>query len=379
MSVVRPVAAENPLKHQAFINPQTGALTDYGHRVLTRLWERTGGFDDELYIALTSSNLGAAQSLAASASAEALARALGDAAAQGRLDSIDRLAGQLEALERRFGALQGISTAALQPAPKTRVIVFDASDTYSVGPDVLSIDVFCIGGGGGGGQGATLANGYGGGGGGGGGFTFATMRADSLPASVAITVGAAGTGGTSPSNSTAGGTSSFGTLVYARGGNRGTAGTVGAAGVGGVVTPAYGNLFQGGPGTDGSQTTAADAVNDYQGAPGGGGGGGYNNGSGGAGGAGSWRTLSATGGGGAGGAAGADGAAGTSAGDSDVYFGPGYGGGGGGGALTGDGGNGAAGVVGGGGGGGGAVGTGGTIPGNGGDGGAGRVIVVEHL
>lgn len=52
MTVVRPVLAESPLKQQQFINPKTGALTDYGHHVLTALFERTGGFDDDTWTAL---------------------------------------------------------------------------------------------------------------------------------------------------------------------------------------------------------------------------------------------------------------------------------------------------------------------------------------
>ena len=52
MSVIRPVAAENPLKNRAFIDPKTGALTDYGHHVVTALFERSGGFDDDMWTAL---------------------------------------------------------------------------------------------------------------------------------------------------------------------------------------------------------------------------------------------------------------------------------------------------------------------------------------
>jgi len=380
--VTRPVDVSPPQSMFPVVDPVTGRATSTFQRFLLNLWERTGGFTDEFFEILTVSNLGQIQGLIATGQNEALARALNDVAIQGRLDGIDRLSGQLEALQRQFGALQGVSTSALSPKPQTRVIIFDADDVYSAGSDVRSIDVYVIGGGGGGGRGSISSNGGGGGGGGGGGFTNATVNAATLPATIAVTVGAAGVGGSNgggPSLATDGGYSAFGDLLYANGGNHGITGIFGSGGAAGVVTTLYGNLYQGGPGSAGDLVTPPDAPNDYQGAPGGGGGGGYNNGSGGAGGAGSWRSLTATGGGGAGGAAGASGAPGSSAGDSDVYFGPGYGGGGGGGALTGDGGDGADGVVGGGGGGGGAIGSGGTVSGVGGNGGAGRVIVVEHL
>ena len=377
--VTRPVDVSPPQSLFALVDPVTGRATPTFQRFLLNLWERTGGFTDEFFQILSVSNLGTIQGLIATGQNEALARTLADVAIQGRLDGIDRVAGQLEALQRQFSALQGVSTSALSPQPKTRVVIFDADDVYSAGSDVRSIDVYVIGGGGGGGRGSFISGGGGGGAGGGGGFTNATMNASTLPDSISVTVGAAGDGGGFGVAPTAGGYSAFGDLLYANGGNVGANGSLGGGGAGGAVTTLYGNLYQGGAGTSGDFVTAADASNDYQGAPGGGGGGGYNNGSGGAGAAGSWRSLTATGGGGAGGAAGASGAPGSSAGDSDVYFGPGYGGGGGGGALTGDGGDGADGVVGGGGGGGGAIGSGGTVAGVGGNGGAGRVIVVEHL
>jgi len=377
--VARPVDVSPPQSMFPVVDPNTGRATSTFQRFLLNLWERTGGFTDEFFEILTVANLGTIQGLIATGQNEALARTLNDVAIQGRLDGIDRVAGQLEALQRQFGALQGVSTSALSPQPKTRVVIFDSDDTYSAGSDVRSIDVYCIGGGGGGGRGSLISTGGGGGGGGGGGYTNATMNAATLPATIAVVVGAAGDGGAAGVPVSAGGYSAFGDLLYANGGNAGTNGNIGVGGTGGAVTTLYGNLYQGGPGTNGDLVTATDASNAYQGAPGGGGGGGYNNGSGGAGAAGSWRSLTATGGGGAGGAAGASGAPGTTAGDSDVYFGPGYGGGGGGGALTDDGGNGGDGVVGGGGGGGGAIGSGGVVSGNGGNGGAGRVIVVEHL
>lgn len=52
MSEVRPVQADPPLQQQQFINPKTGNLTDYGHRVLYALWSRSGEFDDDTFRAL---------------------------------------------------------------------------------------------------------------------------------------------------------------------------------------------------------------------------------------------------------------------------------------------------------------------------------------
>lgn len=52
MSEVRPVNLETPQKQQQFIDPKTGTLSTYGHHVLTALFDRTGGFDDDVWRAL---------------------------------------------------------------------------------------------------------------------------------------------------------------------------------------------------------------------------------------------------------------------------------------------------------------------------------------
>lgn len=52
MTEVRPVLLETPQKQQAFIDPKTGALTTYGHHVMRALFERTGGFDDDVWKSL---------------------------------------------------------------------------------------------------------------------------------------------------------------------------------------------------------------------------------------------------------------------------------------------------------------------------------------
>lgn len=98
------------------------------------------------------------------------------------------------------------------------------------------IEVCCIGAGGGGGGGGRRATGtsnVAGCGGGGGAVVWATFDSSILASSYTITVGAGGAGGigsttisNSPSNSgSIGGTSSFGTLVVARGGSGGSGGT----------------------------------------------------------------------------------------------------------------------------------------------------------
>lgn len=52
MTEIRPVQLETPQKRQAFIDSKTGALSDYGHHVMSALFERTGGFDDDVWKSL---------------------------------------------------------------------------------------------------------------------------------------------------------------------------------------------------------------------------------------------------------------------------------------------------------------------------------------
>jgi hypothetical protein len=353
--VTRPVDVSPVQNVFPIVDPQTGRATETFQYFLLRIWERTGGFQDEFFNLLSVSNLGQIQGLIAQGQIESLERKLGDATALALLSS------------------------SLAPTAKTRVITFDSNDTYRPNPDALGVTVFCIGGGGGGGGGSIATSGSGGGGGGGGGYSWAFINPMTLPASVAVTVGSGGVGGAGGADGTDGGVSSFGTFIYAKGGNKGIKGAVSPVGQGGAETTVVGNLFRGGPGANSTLTNGDSAINDYPGAPGGGAGGGFNSGNGGAGGAGSWRSTSATGGGGTGGTGGATPTAGQTPDASDVYLGPGYGGGGGGGASVNNGADGGDGVRGAGGGGGGAIGSGGTLAGSGGNGGSGRVIVLEHL
>lgn len=374
MSVIRPVKAEAPILSQPFTD-KTGRLTPYGHKWLTSVFLRTGGFDDEFVGVLASALLSQTSALAGDAKAEAVRRQLGDALQQVSAQQTERLRSLFEDYRKTADAQYGQLLGGLARPPQTRVISFSQNDTWRLNPDVRAIQVILVGGGGAGGGGSPTTSGAGGGGGAGGGYSTAYFNAAELAASVAVTVGAGGTGSTV--SGTAGGDSSFGSYITALGGTGGNLGGP-SVGNGGVANTSYGSLHFGGNGGTGRLTNGDGAANDQQGAPGGGGGGGYNGGNGGAGGAGSWRATAVTGGGGAGGATGTNGSPGVLPTGAEVYLGPGFGGGGGGGASTGNGGNGAAGVLGGGGGGGGAIGTSGTVPGTGGNGGTGRVWVLEY-
>lgn len=88
MTEVRPVKAEHPLQRQQFIDPKTGCLTNYGHHFMSALVERTGGFDDEVWVSL---GLGF-QSIAS----------------QGRTDQrLQNIEGQLVGLAGDVGGLRG--------------------------------------------------------------------------------------------------------------------------------------------------------------------------------------------------------------------------------------------------------------------------------
>jgi hypothetical protein len=132
-------------------------------------------------------------------------------------------------------------------APATRV--FTSSDTFVVPTGAKVIEVTCIGGGGGGGGGArNLSGDRGGGGGGGGGLSRYLFRAEDLggvDASITVTVGTGGAGGAATASGTtaldgnngvSGGTTSFGTFLYAYGGTNGLGGsaTPQAGGAGGL-------------------------------------------------------------------------------------------------------------------------------------------------
>ncbi|WP_423392811.1 hypothetical protein [Burkholderia sp. LMG 21824] len=199
-----------------------------------------------------------------------------------------------------FGGLKGISR-------------FTSSSTFTVPALVTTIYISACAGGGGGGSGASNNGGQsslvGGGGGGGGGAGQSIIRQPytvTPGANIPITIGAAGTGGPSPSNGagsagTAGGNTIVGSLITLTGGASGIGGNSvqsnspgggGAGGAGGAGYPIGGNgsdgnyagnggvgascPFGGGGPNGRAGTTANGAAAAYGfGSGGGGGGGGY--------------------------------------------------------------------------------------------------------
>jgi hypothetical protein len=362
----RPVKADPPGTRIAFIDPATGVLTPHGLRVMTNLWRRTGGFNDDLDSVLGTTLLSQLSSLTTASGEEKVRRTLETALQQVQAQGVERLRAMFDDFRKTADAQFSQLIGGLARPPQTRVIAFTSNDIWRPSPDLRTIQVYAVGGGGGGAGGT--AGGNGGGGGGGANFSWGTIDPRLLPDSVTITVGAAGAGGASGANGGAGGSSSFGAFIAAAGGNGGA-----SSGNGGAAKTLPGGLFLGGRGGNGGGGAGNDAPNDCLGCPGGGGGAFYAGTSepGGSGGAGGSRSTASTGGGGSGGiATGADGGANAT---SETYIGPGFGGGGGGTTSTVSG-SGGAGYNGAGGGGGAARG-GGARPG--GNGGAGRVWVVE--
>lgn len=365
-TIYRPVEASPPQKTIAVIDPKTGLFTDYGHRVVTELWKRTGGFTDDIGALLGLVSISQISSLAAASNEERTRRELGDALQQIQAQGVERLRSLVDGLRKTTDTTFAQLLGGLARPPQTRIITFTGNDVWRPSPDLRAIQVFAVGGGGGGAGGA--AGSQGGGGGGGANFSWGVIDPRELPDSVTITVGAAGAAGSSGGDGGVGGNSLFGDFIAAKGGLGGL-----TAGTGGAANTVPGGLFLGGSGGNGGGGAGVSAPNDCLGCPGGGGGAYYSVSpeAGGDGAAGGSRTLSSDGGGGVGGlAAGGDGGAQPT---SETYIGPGFGGGGGG-SDSGASGTGGDGYNGGGGGGGGAR------PGSarpGGAGGAGRVWVVE--
>lgn len=207
------------------------------------------------------------------------------------------------------GTFAGWSVRARQTASAT-LQEFTSSGTWTkpAGATFVMAELWGAGGGGGSGRSGSSTT-RGGGGGGGGAYGFRLFRAADLSASVAVTIGAGGAGGTSVAagggNGVAGstgGASSFGSLLTIYGGSNGDAGQTGSAngGNGGGVLSAGGvplvtYIGVGQDGHFGRGATAGGAVpgvpsgfgggggggagqpggSSYQGGPGGGGGGGF--------------------------------------------------------------------------------------------------------
>lgn len=300
--------------------------------------------------------------------------------------------------------------------------VADSGTSWSKPSGAKQVVVICVGGGGQGGGGSgnasTSSARIGGGGGGGGARTQMVFRADDLPNSVTVTVGAggsaAGGGGSAGGGTagTAGGNTTFGGFVTAYGGGGGKGGTDATASVGGggggsasagLTGSGTTTVSGGNPGNTntasaiGGQGAGSGGNAEYGGAGGGGstntpssnslqnGGGSMFGGAGGAGGGGvntsNVRVVAGSGGrcgfytaGSGAGGGGSDGAAGTAGANGGATYTSGAGGGGGAGHPSGTGGVGGAGGTPGGGGAGGGGGT--SVGGAGGAGGDGRCIVI---
>jgi hypothetical protein len=184
--------------------------------------------------------------------------------------------------------------------PSTTSVTFDvftANGTWTKPAGLKAAMVFVGGAGGGGGSGTRQAAGtnrFGGGGAQGGALVWQFLAAQSLPQTVAVTIGTGGTGAaailvdnTNGSNGTIGGDTIFGSILYARGGANGNGGTTtsGPAGGNNIEQPptniAYGPYsLRGSSGGSGSTTgpgNGGNGLNGVIGAVGGGGGAGINN------------------------------------------------------------------------------------------------------
>lgn len=118
--------------------------------------------------------------------------------------------------------------------------VFTSSGTYTKPVGLKYIKVELWGGGGGGGGGRDGSN-ESGGGGGGGAYNVKEFLASEIGATETVTVGAGGAGGAESVNGSTGGTTSFGTLLYAYGGGGGRSKAGGGGGGGQLSAGLLGN------------------------------------------------------------------------------------------------------------------------------------------
>jgi hypothetical protein len=171
-----------------------------------------------------------------------------------------------------------VKVAAVVKGP-TNNLVTGGAGNYNPPAGCQAILVECIAGGGGGGGTAAIGAGASaaGGGGGGGGYSASLIQAPVGP--YAYSVGAAGNGGAGVGGA-AGGDTTFGGVITAKGGGGGTAGagSYQNGGAGGSTAGALGQIQLGGsPGESGKAVTTGAAIGGNGGAAARGGGGGLNN------------------------------------------------------------------------------------------------------
>jgi hypothetical protein len=284
-----------------------------------------------------------------------------------------------------------VEAGAVEEEVPTNVQVFTADGTWTKPENAKFVHVRLISAGGGGGsgrRGAAASIRGGGGAGAGGNANEAVFPAESLPATVAVSVGVGGAGGagaavddTNGSAGVAGSASLFGDVLKSSTASGGGAGTGAAGGTGGLVAGGSATFLGfGGSGGDGGFGAAGGASGGLASAGGGGGGGGITAGdldeNGADGGAGSAQRFVTLAFGAAGDATVQDGGYGGGAETSNVQGGGGGGGGSSNGAVPGIGG---AGGFPGGGGGGGSASLNGTTSGAGGPGANGLVVVTTFF
>lgn len=146
------------------------------------------------------------------------------------------------------------------------VTTFTSSGTYTKGGESLVIvEIWGAGGGGGSGEVNNAATVYGGTGGGGGAYNRKILLASELSATETVTIGAGGAGGAAQTSDASngndgvdGGNSSFGTLVYAGGGEGGKGGQGGTrSAIGGTPFPnSFDALFVSGFGARAGDSTS---------------------------------------------------------------------------------------------------------------------------
>ena len=149
-----------------------------------------------------------------------------------------------------FPAFLGLADSTGTVGRLLNIVDFTSSGTYTPNPLAKFIIVIVTGGGGGGGGSLYTDSTHVsvGGGGGGGGTAVSKLKISDITATVAVTVGSAGVGGSSSAIATSGGASSFGAYLTGDGGGFGSAGTAIAVGSnamtynGGGSTSSNGNL-----------------------------------------------------------------------------------------------------------------------------------------